>query len=154
MILDNQDRLVLNDQSITSPHNEPHRSPGFVQKQPPEMFCKKRCSKNFRKFHRKTPVLESLFNNVAGVQAWNFIKKILLHWCFPIKFAKRLRTSILQNIWERLLLFVSPQNNITNSGGEFGLDETSAECNVNIQLHLIKELQFLHSIKCSHIIYM
>ena len=32
MILDNQDRLVLNDQSITSPHNEPQRSPEFVQK--------------------------------------------------------------------------------------------------------------------------
>ena len=42
MILGNQGRLVLNDQSITSPHNEPQRSPGFVQKQPPEAFCKKR----------------------------------------------------------------------------------------------------------------
>ena len=30
MILDNQGRLVLNDQSITPPHNEPQRSPGFV----------------------------------------------------------------------------------------------------------------------------
>ena len=47
-----------------------------------------------------------------------------------------LRTLILQNIWERLLLFVSPQNNITNSGGEFGLDETSTECNVSIFLSI------------------
>ena len=30
MILDKQGRLVLSDQSITSPHNEPERSPGFV----------------------------------------------------------------------------------------------------------------------------
>ena len=44
MILDDKDRLVLNDQNITSPHDEPQRSPGFVQKQPPEAFCKKRCS--------------------------------------------------------------------------------------------------------------
>ena len=44
MILDNQGRFVLDDQSITSPHNEPQRYPGFVQKQPPEVFCKKRCS--------------------------------------------------------------------------------------------------------------
>ena len=85
MILDNLDRLVIIDQSTTSPLNEPHRSPGFAQKQPPEVFCKKRCSLKSRKFHRKTPVFESLFNNFAGLQAWNFIKKILQHWCFPMK---------------------------------------------------------------------
>ena len=44
MIMDNQGRLVLNDQSITSPHNEPQRSPEFVQKLPPQVFCKKRYS--------------------------------------------------------------------------------------------------------------
>ena len=43
MILDNKDRLALNDQSITSTHNETQRSAGFVQKQPPEVFCKKSC---------------------------------------------------------------------------------------------------------------
>ena len=31
------------------------------QKQPPEVFCKKRCSYKFYKIHRKTPVPESLF---------------------------------------------------------------------------------------------
>ena len=78
-------------------------------------------------------MLESLFNNIAGLQACNFIKKILQHWSFPMKFfAKFLRTSILKNICERLLLLVSPQNTITNSGGEFGLDETSTECKVSI----------------------
>ena len=45
-----------------------------------------------------------------------------------MKFAKFLRTPILKNIGEILLLFVSPQNTITNSGGKFGLDETSTEC--------------------------
>ena len=44
VILDNQGRFVLNDQSNTSPHNESQRSPRFVQKQPREVFCKKRCS--------------------------------------------------------------------------------------------------------------
>ena len=39
MILDNYDRLVLNDKSITSPQNEPNGSPGFVQKQPLKLFC-------------------------------------------------------------------------------------------------------------------
>ena len=88
---------MLNDHSITSPHNEPQRSPGFAQKQPPELFCRKTCSQKFHKFPRKTPELESLFNSVASR---NFI-------C------------------ERLFLFVSPQKTITNSSGEFGLDETS-----------------------------
>ena len=44
MILDNQGRLMLNDQKVSFPHNEPQRSPGFVQKQSPELFCKKMCS--------------------------------------------------------------------------------------------------------------
>ena len=33
-----------------------------IQKQPPEVFCKKRCSEKFRKIHKKTPVPESLFS--------------------------------------------------------------------------------------------
>ena len=56
-----------------------------------------RFSKEFRKFHRKTPVLESLFTNVTGLQRCNFIKKRLQHRCFPVKFAKFLRTSFWQN---------------------------------------------------------
>ena len=44
MILVNQGRLTLNDQSITSANNEPQRSPKFVQKRPPEVFCRKRSS--------------------------------------------------------------------------------------------------------------
>ena len=41
------------------------------QKQSPEMFYEKRCSWKFWKI----PVLESLFNNVTGLQACKFIKK-------------------------------------------------------------------------------
>ena len=73
-------------------------------KQPPVVFCKKRCSKKFRKFHRKTPMLESLFNKVAGLKAWNFIKMRFQHRCFPVKFPKTLRTLILKNIYKRLVL--------------------------------------------------
>ena len=51
-----------------------------------------RFSKEFRKFHRKTPVLESLFNNVTGLQRCNFIKETPAQE-FPVKFAKFLRTS-------------------------------------------------------------
>ena len=37
------------------------------QKQPLELFCKKRFSKKFCKFQRKVSVLKSLFNRVAGL---------------------------------------------------------------------------------------
>ena len=52
-------------------------------------------------------MLESLFNNAAGLQ-----------------------------VCERLLLFVSPQNTVIKSGGEVGLDETSTECKVSIALNV------------------
>ena len=43
-------------------------SPEFqdTQKQPLEMFCKKRCSQKFRKFYRKAPVLETPFNKLQS----------------------------------------------------------------------------------------
>ena len=37
-----------------------------LQKQPPEVLCKKRCSLKFCQFQRKTSVLESLFNTFSG----------------------------------------------------------------------------------------
>ena len=38
--------------------------------------------------HKKTPVLESIFNKIADFQACNFIKKWLQHRCFPVNIAK------------------------------------------------------------------
>ena len=67
-----------------------------VQKQPPEVLCKKKCSYKIRKIHCKTPVPESL----------NFIKKETLRRCFPMNFAKFLKTPFLHNISGRLLLKV------------------------------------------------
>ena len=43
----------------------------------------------------KTPVLESLFNKLAGLKACNFIKKRLQHSNFPKNNAKFLRTDFL-----------------------------------------------------------
>ena len=77
-----------------------------------------------RKFRKKTSVSESIFRKVAGLQPCSYIKKRLQHWCFPVKFAKFLRTSTVKNIFERLLLFVSPQNTIAKSSGEFELYKT------------------------------
>ena len=55
----------------------------------------------------KTLVLESLFNKVTGLQTCNFIKKRLQHRCFPVNIAKFLRTPVLKNICERLLLQIT-----------------------------------------------
>ena len=55
------------------------------QKKPPEVFYEKSCSQKFHTIHRKTPVPESLFNKVE-------LKKRLWHRCFPVNFAKFLRT--------------------------------------------------------------
>ena len=49
-------------------------------------------------------MLESLFNKVASLKACNFIKKRFQHRRFPVNIEKFLRTSILKNICEQLLL--------------------------------------------------
>ena len=56
MMLDNQGRLMLNDQKTHSQHNEPQISPGFVKKHPPEVFCKKGVLKNFASSQENTCV--------------------------------------------------------------------------------------------------
>ena len=48
----------------------------------------------------------SLFNKVAELRAVSFIKKKFQRNCFPVKFAKILRTPALKNIGERLLLYL------------------------------------------------
>ena len=62
------------------------------QKQSPEVFYKKAALSNFAIFTGK------------HLKACNFIKKRLQYKCFPVNIADFLRTSILKNICERLLL--------------------------------------------------
>ena len=90
--------LYLNDRRTSG------KSIGCIQKQPPEVFCKKRCSEKFRKIPRKTPVPESLF----CPQSWNFIKEETLAQVFSCEFLRKehlfYRTPFLQNTSGRLLL--------------------------------------------------
>ena len=60
--------------------------------------------RKFRNIHKKTPVLKSLLNKVAGRKPCKFIKKGLQHRCFPVNIAKFPRTVSLKNICVRLLL--------------------------------------------------
>ena len=61
-------------------------NPFFIFKKQPsffEVFCKRTCYEKFNKLNRKTPVLESLFNKVAGLT--NFSGK---HLCWSLFFIK------------------------------------------------------------------
>ena len=62
------------------------------------------CSKKFRKFHRKKPVLKSLLNKVAVLKACNFIKKGLQHKCLYVKFTNFWRTAFFIEHLQWLLL--------------------------------------------------
>ena len=47
----------------------------YFKRQPPGVFCKIKRSLKIRKFHSKTPVLESLFNKFAGLQHCTLLKR-------------------------------------------------------------------------------
>ena len=65
---------------------------------------KKGVLKNFAKFTGKH-LCQGLFSNkVGGLRPATLLKKRLWHGCFPVNFPIFLRTSILKNICERLLL--------------------------------------------------
>ena len=51
-------------------------------------------------------MLESLFNNIVGLKACNFIKKRLQHRCFPLNIAKFLKTAFFIEHLYWLLLFM------------------------------------------------
>ena len=56
------------------------------------------------KFHRKTSVLESIFNKAAGLKVCNSIKKRLQRSCLPAKLAKFLKTPYFTDEFQWLLL--------------------------------------------------
>ena len=63
----------------------------FLQKQPLEVLCKYGVFKNFAKFNGKH-LCQSLFNKLVGLRPASVLTKRLRHKCFPVNFAKFLRT--------------------------------------------------------------
>ena len=57
-----------------------------------EVFCKKGDLKNFAKFTGKHLCQSLFFNKVASLKPASLLKKRLWHRCFPVNFAKFLRT--------------------------------------------------------------
>ena len=73
-----------------------------MQKQPPEVFCRKKFLKNFANFTGKHLCWSDFLIKFVK----NFVKKRLQHRFFTVKFAKFLRTPILKKIYKRLLLYM------------------------------------------------
>ena len=65
-------------------------------------------------------MLKSLFNKVADLKVWNFIKKKFQHRCFPVNIAKFLKSLILKNICEQLHLSMVNGHNYTKSRLHYG----------------------------------
>ena len=84
-----------------------------VEKQSPGGVLSKRSSYKFYKIHRKIPVPESFFKNIASLRPVNLLKKRLWHRCFPVNFAKFLRTPFFIEHLEWLLL---PIGQVDNTG--------------------------------------
>ena len=76
-------------------------------------------------------MLESLLDKIAGLQACNFIKKILQERCFPVNFARILRTAFLQNTSGRIfwLFYILKKNKIDTNECRFSHIAKSAPRN-------------------------
>ena len=70
-----------------------------------EVFCKKGVLRNFEKFTGKHLCQSLFFNKVACYRPATLLKKRFWNRCFPVNFAKFLRTPFLQNTSGRLLLY-------------------------------------------------
>ena len=69
-----------------------HRKKKNIQKQPSEVLCVKKCSQNFHKNHRKTPVPKP--------QACNFIKNETLAQLFSWEFSEISKnTFYTEHLW-------------------------------------------------------
>ena len=87
-----------------------------IQKQPPEVFCKKDVLRNIPKFTGKHLCQGLCFNKVAGRRPTNLLKKEILAQVFPVNFAKLLRTPFLQNTFGGLLLKIKNRRFHMNVG--------------------------------------
>ena len=74
----------------------------------PKVFCKRCIIKNLQN-SRKKSVSESLFNKAADLQPATLLKERLWHMCFPVNFAKFLRTPSLTEhlLWLLLALAIN-----------------------------------------------
>ena len=85
----------------------------YIQKQSPKVFYKKDNLKNLAKLTRKHLCQCRFFNKVAGQKVAISFKIKLWHKCFPVNFAKFLRTPYSQNTFGRLLLYIRSERHFS-----------------------------------------
>ena len=74
----------------------------------PEVFCEKGVLRNFAKLTIKRLCQSLFFNKVAGLGPATLLKKRLCYTCYPVNFAKFLRTPFLtEHLWWLLLVYLS-----------------------------------------------
>ena len=83
---------------------QPEEDPSKGRSSRPEVFCKKGVFRKFAKFKGKHLCQRLFFNKVAGMRPATLLKKNLWYRCFPLNFAKFLRTPFFtEHLWWLLL---------------------------------------------------
>ena len=83
-----------------------NKIPIFYRSSRPEVFYKKGVLRNFVNFTGKHLCQSLFFNKVAGLRPATLLKNRLWHRCFPVNFAKFLRTLFFTEYLQWLLLFL------------------------------------------------
>ena len=107
-----------------------------VRSSRPGVFCRKGVLRNFAKFKGKLLCQSLFFNKVAGVRPAILFKKRLWHRCFPLNFAKFLRTPFFTEHLQWLLLFRQRQKSFLYNFQYFGCYTTN--CNLSHGKIMIK----------------
>ena len=80
----------------------------YSQKQLPDVFYKKGVLKNFAKFIGKHLCQSLSFNKFAGLRPAALLKERLWYKCFPVNFAKFLRTPFFtKHLWTTVSVFIA-----------------------------------------------
>ena len=78
-----------------------------MQKQPPDVLCKKRSSEKFNKIHMKTLKPESLFLRKLQAQPATLFKKETLAHVFSCKFCEISKNTIFtEHLWVTASVYV------------------------------------------------
>ena len=78
----------------------------YLQKQSPEMFYKKDVLRNFAKFTGKYLCQSIFFIKSAVLRSENLWKKRFWHRCFPVNFAKSVKTPQFTKAFQWLLFYL------------------------------------------------
>ena len=111
------------------------------------IHCSGVCIVDFDKVNDKIIIFRGYHMN-SSFSACNFIKKETWHRCFPMNFAKFLRTPLLQNISGRLLLNPESFGKLSGKTPQW-ISSISRSWSMALQFHS-EELLFKNPVQCCH----